>query len=125
MKTSWKRFTLIALVFEKIVQHIFVTISFYLNWGDIRSSVAVNPDVLMIMGAVVAVLFILSFWGLIVRLEWAVNLVIALALFDILGEFVAQGTMIIAITVSFVVAVALLVVAFAVRRTERQGSDQT
>jgi hypothetical protein len=107
---------LIALILEKIVQHIVVTLAFYFNWADITSTVVVNPSLLMILGAVVAVLFILSLWGMITRQTWAINLVIALALFDIVGEFVAQGTIIIAITVSFVVATILLVLALLYRR---------
>jgi hypothetical protein len=37
--------------------------------------------------------------------------VIALALFDIIGEFVAQGKLDIMITVSFIVAIILLILA--------------
>ncbi len=48
VKTTWVRYLLIALVFEKSVQHIFVTIAFYFNWEDIGSTVAVNPEILMI-----------------------------------------------------------------------------
>jgi hypothetical protein len=116
VKTAWVRYLLIALILEKIVQHIVVTLAFYFNWADITSTVVVNPSLLMILGAVVAVLFILSLWGMITRQTWAINLVIALALFDIVGEFVAQGTIIIAITVSFVVATILLVLALLYRR---------
>jgi hypothetical protein len=72
----------------------------------------------MILGVVVTVLFALSLWGLITQQKWAVNLVIALALFDIIGEFVAQGTIIITITVSFLVATILLILALVYRRQE-------
>ena len=116
MKPTWLKYLLIALVFEKIIQHIVVTIAFYLNWAQIGSTVAVNPSILMLLGAVVAVLFMLSLWGMITQQKWAINLVIALALFDILGEFVAQGTIIIAITVSFLVATILLILALLYRR---------
>jgi hypothetical protein len=118
-KTTWIRYLLIALIFEKIVQHIVVTCAFYFNWGDIRSTVAVNPSILMVSGAVVAVLFILSLWGMLTQQKWANNLVIALALFDMLGEFVAQGTIIIAMTVSFLVATILLILALLYRRQEK------
>jgi hypothetical protein len=50
--------------------------------------------------------------------KWATGLVILLALFDILGEFVAQGTIGIVITVSFLVAVILLILALIYRRGE-------
>ncbi len=117
-KTAWVKYILIALVFEKIIQHIVVTIAFCFNWGDIGSTVAVNPSILMILGAVVAVLYILSLWGMVTQQKWAINLVMALALFDIVGEFVAQGTITIAITVSFLVATILLILTLLYRRQE-------
>lgn len=116
VKPTWIKYLLIALVFEKIIQHIVVTIAFYLNWAQIGSTVAINPNILMILDAVVAVLFMLSLWGMITQQKWAINLVIALALFDIIGEFVAQGTIIIAMTVSFLVATILLILALLYRR---------
>lgn len=118
VKTTWLRYLLIALVLEKIIQHIVVTLAFYFDWAQIGSTVSVNPGILMILGAVVAVLFMLSFWGILTRQTWATNLVIALALFDIIGEFVAQGTIIIVITVSFLVAALLLILALLYRRLE-------
>jgi hypothetical protein len=111
VKTAWARYLLLALVFEKIVQHIVVTLAFYSNWANIASTVAVNPSLLMFLGAVVAVFFVLSLWGMITRQTWAIKLVIALAVFDVVGEFVAQGTIIITITVSFLVATILLILA--------------
>jgi len=113
---SWVRYVLIALIFEKIIQHVIVTLAFYFNWQDIGSTVAVNPGILMILGAIVSVLFGLSLWGMIAQKEWTMNLVITLALFDILGEFVAQGRIDIVINVSFLVAVILLILALSYRR---------
>jgi hypothetical protein len=115
-KSGWIRYILLALIAEKIIQHIFVTMAFYLNWGGIDSTVAVNPDVLMILGAGVATLFILSLWGMITRKKWAINLIIALALIDIIGEFIAQGKIGIDMNVSFLVATALLILALIYRR---------
>jgi hypothetical protein len=115
-RTAWVKYILIALIFEKIIQHIVVTIAFYFNWRDVGSTVAVNPSILMIIGAIVAVLFILSLWGMITQQKWVINLVIALALFDIIGEFIAQGKISIVITVSFLVATILLILALLYRR---------
>lgn len=114
--TDWIRYLLIALAFEKIIQHIFVTMAFYFNWGNIDATVAVSPDMLMILGAVIAALFILSLWGMIRRKKWAINLIIALALIDIIGEFIAQGKIGIEMNVSFLVATALLILALIYRR---------
>jgi hypothetical protein len=80
-----------------------------LDFGGIRSSVSVNGDLLMISGAMVAILFMLSLWGMISEKNWAINLVIVLSLIDIIGEFIAQGKMDIMITVSFIVAIIMFV----------------
>ena len=47
-------YLLIILLIEKVIQHVVVTISFYFNISDIRSTVAVDYDFLMVSGAVVA-----------------------------------------------------------------------
>ena len=121
-KSSWLRYILIILVSEKIIQHFLVTAALYFHWGNITSTVAVNPSILMIFGAVATILFIVSLWGLITQRKWAINLVMGLAVFDIIGEFVAQGTIIIAIPVSFVVAVALLILTLLFRRQEMKST---
>lgn len=115
-KTARIKYGLIALIFEKIVQHVVVTIALYLNIKDIGSTVAVNPNILMITGGVLAILFTVSFWGMITGKEWAINLLIGLALFDMIGEFVAQGKIMIVMTVSFLVATILLVLTLLYRR---------
>jgi hypothetical protein len=94
-------YALIILSCEKIVQHTAVTLAFYNDWNGIRSRVRVNPDVLMVLGAIVAVLFMLSLVGLLRHRSWSSGLLIGLALIDIVGEFIAQGTVAIVITVSY------------------------
>ncbi len=118
-KPVWIQYLLIALVFEKIIQHIFVTVAFYLNWGNIGSTVAVNPRILMILGVPLVVLFMLSLWGIITQKKWATTLLIALALFDMLGEFAAQGKIGIMMNVSFLVATILLLLSLVYRRQEK------
>jgi hypothetical protein len=115
-KSRWVYYLLVLLTIEKIIQHIFVTLAFYFNWADIAATVAVSPTILMVLGAIVAILFVLSLWGMTRKKTWAVNLVIALALFDIIGEFVAQGGIYILINVSFIVAILLLILASIYRR---------
>ncbi len=119
MKTTWVYYALLALIVEKIIQHTVVSLAFYFNWQDIVSTVALNPRVLMVAGAIVAVLFGLSLWGMVTRHPWALGLTMALALFDLIGEFVAQGKIAITLTVSFVVAAALLILVFVYRRQMR------
>jgi len=111
MKTSrisWIKNFILILVVEKIVQHTLVTLAFKNNLNDIRSMVVVNPDVLMILGAILAILFVVSLFGLLANRLWSLDLLIGLAIADIIGEFIAQGVIAIVITVSLLVAIALL-----------------
>lgn len=112
---------MIVLIVEKIIQHIVVTLAFLFNWKEIASTVVIKPSVLMILGAIVAILFMLSLWGMIARKKWAVNLVIGLALFDFVGELVAQGTLFIVVTVSILVATILLILGLVYRRREARA----
>ena len=116
---NWIWYVLVILNIEKIIQHIFVTYAFWQDIGGIRSQVAVPPDVLMIAGAGIAVLFMISLWGMSTNKWWAINLLIGLALFDIIGEFIAQGRIDIAIPISFIVAVAILILALVFRRQNK------
>jgi hypothetical protein len=113
---SWLKYILIALICEKIIQHVAVTLALYFNWKDIGSTVAVNPGVLMIVGGVLAALFVVALGGMLDRRAWARDVVIALALVDMLGEFVAQGRIGIVINVSFLVASILLILMLLYRR---------
>ena len=115
---GWVRIILIVLICEKIIQHSVVTSALYFNWSNIRSTVAVNSTVLMILGTIAAILFVLSLWGMIKQQKWTSGLLIALALFDILGEFVAQGKIGIMINVSFLVASLLLILTLIHHRQE-------
>ncbi len=113
---GWPRAVMLLLIAEKVVQHIAVTIAFMLDFNGMRSSVALDYRLFLIVGAASAVLFALSGWALIQRKSWATGLIIALALVDIIGEFVAQGELMITLNVSLLVATALLVLAFLARR---------
>ncbi len=116
-KRDWLRLIITVLVAEKIVQHVAVTAALAFDWYGIRSTVAVPPDALLLLGAIVAVLFAVALWGLVKQRRWAAGLVIGLALFDVLGEFVAQGTVGIQLNVSFLVASTLLILCLAYRRS--------
>jgi hypothetical protein len=111
MKSNRLYYLIILLVIEKIIQHVVVTFALYFNWKDISSTVAVSPTVLMVAGAFVAVLFATALWGMLTKKPWTIKLLIALALFDIVGELVAQGVICIVLNVSFIVATLLLILA--------------
>lgn len=118
-KRSWHNYVLIILLIEKVIQHLVVSVSFIYNIGDIRSTVAVDYNILTISGIIVAFLFVIAFWGTIKRKKWRTTLVAALAMFDIIGEFIAQGTVFIVITVSVLVAIILLVLSYLEYRREK------
>jgi hypothetical protein len=109
LKTNGLYYLIILLVIEKIIQHIFVTYALHTNLQDIASTVSVSPTFLMVAGAIVAALFAITLWGMLTKRLWALKLILALALFDILGEFVAQGKIAIVLNVSFTVATLLLI----------------
>lgn len=117
---TWLSLGISILVVEKIIQHLFVTWAFYVDFDAIRASVVVSPDALMVAGAFVAVLFALAFWARLRQALWATRLIFALALFDFIGEFVAQGRIAIKINVSVLVASALMVLTLMELRTQRR-----
>jgi hypothetical protein len=69
---------------------------------------AVDYRWLMATGLVIDLLFVVALLGLIRHDRRSLVLLMVLAGADIVGEFAAQGTIAITITVSFVVAVAIL-----------------
>lgn len=115
------RLILIILVIEKMIQHGVVTLALYFDVADIRDDLAVDYRILLISGFCVGLLFALSLWGLWNDKLWATNLITALALFDFVGEFVAQGKFMITCTVSFLVAFVLIVVSIRYRRLVRSA----
>ena len=123
MRSNWVYYGLVLLTIEKIVQHIIVTLAFYYNWRDITSAVVVSPTFLMISGAMIAILFIISLCGLLNKQVWAINLLTVLAVFDLVGEFVAQGRIAITMTISFLVAAFLLILCLVYRRQMQMGQD--
>jgi hypothetical protein len=125
MRPNWIYYGLLLLTVEKILQHIVVTLAFYFNWQDIGSTVVVSPTILMISGALIAILFMVSLWGLLKKQTWAINLLTALAIFDLLGEFVAQGRIDITMTISFLAAALLLIFCLVYRREIRKDERST
>ena len=101
-------YLLIVLVVEKIVQHTFVSLAFLYDIGSVRSTVAVDYRALMISGAVLAILFAIALPALIQKKRWSLYLVALLAASDIIGEFIAQGTIFVTINISLIVAIILL-----------------
>jgi hypothetical protein len=124
-RKSWTWYLLVILICEKIIQHTAVTLAFYNDWNGIRSRVAVNPKILIVLGAIIALLFVICLWGMLRQRKWAIGLLIGLAIFDIVGEFLAQGVLTIVITVSLLVALVILCFALIYLRQARiKGLEQ-
>ena len=114
---------LIILSFEKFVQHMFVTYAFYVDLDEIRGKVVIDHNLLMISGFIVGILFLVNIPFLYQGKRFSVILLFFLALFDFIGEFVAQGTLAIEIMVSFIVAtIILLIIIF--KRKELLGNKE-
>jgi hypothetical protein len=109
-------YILIILSFEKFIQHMLVTYAFFVDLRGIRDSVVVDYRFLMISGLVVGLFFLINIPFLYQRRRFSFFLLFTLALFDFIGEFVAQGTLSIAITVSFIVASAILIILILLRK---------
>ena len=107
---SWTFWLLAALAAEKIVQHAAVTGAFVTDRFGLRSSVAVDYRWLAFTGAGIGLLYALALAGLLGRRRWSRPLLAVLALADIAGEFIAQGTLFITLNVSFLVALVILLV---------------
>ncbi len=120
-KRSLANYLLIVLSLEKVLQHTVVSLSLLYDIGGIRSTVAVDYRALLVSGFIAAILFAAASLALVQRRRWGLYLVPLLAAFDIVGEFVAQGTVIVLINVSLVVAVALLLLCYIELRRPAQA----
>lgn len=107
---------LLLLSAEKSIQHAFVTWAFVSDRFGLREQVVPPYEFLLVIGGTSAVLFAVGIMGVWRRRRWAPPLLLVLALADIVGEFVAQGTVMIHIVLSFIVAWVVLVLAWRARR---------
>ena len=107
---------LIVLSFEKFIQHMFVSYAFAVDLAGIRATVVVDLRVLLVSGFIVGWLFLINIPFLWQRKRWSFYLLFGLAMFDIVGEFIAQGTLFIDMMVSFIVALAIVLILLAYRK---------
>mgnify|MGYP006288637359 CR=1 FL=1 len=104
---------LVILSVEKFVQHTVVTAALLVDFRGIRSTVAVDYRLLVVSGFLVGILFAADTPFLLRRRAFSFKLLFGLASFDVLGEFAAQGTLGIDVTLSFVVACTILIILIA------------
>ena len=107
------------LSLEKFVQHMVVSYAFLMDVPGTRQFVRYDYRIFLVAGLVVGVLFLASFVLMVRRKRSGFVLSLALALFDFVGEFVAQGTLTIKITVSFIVASIMIAVYLFSRESRR------
>ena len=117
--SSWTMRLLVLLAIEKVVQHAFVSFALLAGRFGLRQAVVVDYRWLGALGLLAMILFALACWGLLRGQRWSLTLLVALALFDIAGEFIAQGKVSITITVSLLVALAILFLASRLTRQPR------
>lgn len=103
---------ILLLTFEKVIQHLLTAIFFIVDIPgiarpDIGPTFRLSDTTMAILNACVCILFAFVFWGRLAGKRWHRSLLVSLALFDILAEFVFHGFFY--ITVSVIVATALLV----------------
>ena len=102
---------ILALTIEKMAQHLFTAVFFIVDIPGIgRPDIGPNFQwsniTLFLLNVIVLILFGLGLWGRLQSQGWHRPLLVWLALFDILAEFVFHGFFY--ITVSVIVAVLLL-----------------
>jgi uncharacterized membrane protein (UPF0136 family) len=107
---------LLVLALEKLAQHMFVTYAFISNLGGIRGDVSLDYRIFMISGFLVGILFLVAFIMMVRHNPVSLRLLFYLSLFDLIGEFVAQGRVFITITVSLLIATAIIVIVYVRRK---------
>ena len=107
---------LIVLSVEKFIQHMFVSYAFAVDLAGIRATVAVDYRLLFVSGFIVGWLFLINIPFLWRQVRGSFYLLFGLAMFDIVGEFIAQGMLFIDIMLSFMVALAIVLILLAYRK---------
>jgi hypothetical protein len=93
-----------------------VTYALYVDMGEIHSTVMVDHRFLMISGFIVGILFLVNIPFLLQRKRSSFTVLFFLAIFDFIGEFIAQGTLAIDITLSFLIASLILLILIVERK---------
>jgi hypothetical protein len=93
--------------------------------GNIRSTVAVDYQLLMVSGFIVGILYLANIPLLFHRKPTSFTILFFLALFDFVGEFVAQGTLILDMTVSFLIASIILLILIFARKQLLGNQNET
>ena len=106
------RIGILVLVIEKMLQHLLTAVFFVVDLPgigrpDIGPTFQLGDVTMAVLNLILLILFGIGLWGRLRGNQWHKPLLVSLALFDILAEFIFHGFFF--ITVSVIVAVALLV----------------
>lgn len=120
MKQKATFWIVLGFVVEKILQHglsaLFFTINIdWIGTPDIGNRIPLSDPVMAVLNCIVMGLFIRGFWDIWKFRIRGLHLVIILAFFDIIAEFIFHGVGF--ITVSVIVAIFLISFAFALKRS--------
>jgi len=104
-------FGILVLTVEKMLQHLLTAIFFVANVPgidrpDIGPTFQFSHTTMGVFNVIVLILFGVAFWGRLYSKPWHKPLLVSLAVFDILAEFIFHGFFF--ITVSVIVATVLL-----------------
>ena len=123
IKSNLPLMVLIVLSVEKFIQHMFVSYAFAVDLAGIRATVAVDYRLLLVSGFIVGWLFLINIPFLWWQVRGAFYLLFGLAMFDIVGEFIAQGTLFIDMMLSFMVALAIVLILIFYRKRFFVGQE--
>lgn len=103
---------ILLLTVEKMLQHLLTAIFFAVNIlgigrPEIGPRFHLSDTTMVVLNLIVFILFGLSFWGRLQGKRWHRSLLVGLAVFDILAEFIFHGFFY--ITISVIVAIVLLI----------------
>lgn len=119
------RIILLILLSEKIIQHALTALAFAVaipgvGSPSIGNRFEISDQVMAISNSILVVLFGLSILGIIKNKTWSKTLVIILAGFDIVAEFIFHGLFY--ITISVIVS-AMLIILTLIFPDKKQTSD--
>jgi len=105
-------FGILALTVEKMLQHLLTAVFFLvdipgISRPDIGSTFLFSDATMAMFNVIVFILFGASFWGRLRSKGWHRPLLVGLAVFDILAEFIFHGFFF--ITISVIVSAVLLI----------------
>jgi hypothetical protein len=114
---------LYILIIEKALQHLLTALFFIVNipgigTPNIGTNFQINNNVMALLNFVYFAFFVLGITGVIKKKDWAIKLIIALALLDIILEFIFHHFFF--ITTSVIVSTILVIISGFYLKTDKK-----